>query len=254
MASVYLWILLSCLLCPIEKQPATSARKVTYQGHSYSVFTVDPGRADIQLFTKRDTGVYDFNTVQQYYADHGDSMIFAMNGGMYMADRRPLGLCVVDGQTLRKLNTSQGNGHSGNFYDLPPNGVFALDEKRKAYVVRTNQYEQLTETTQVMTATQSGPMLVYDNTINTGFGVNSKNLNIRNGVGVNALGQVVFVISDEAVNFYDLATLFRDSLQCSNALYLDGYVSRMYLPQLGHNMLNHTDHLGPIIAIGIPKP
>ncbi len=57
----------------------------------------------------------------------------------------------------------------------------------------------------------------------------SSNLLIRNGVGILPNGNVLFAMSKEKVNFYDLATLFKQK-GCKNALYLDGFVSRTYLP------------------------
>ena len=50
----------------------------------------------------------------------GAPLVFAMNAGMYHADRSPVGLYVEEGKTLRQANTRDG---SGNFH-LKPNGVF----------------------------------------------------------------------------------------------------------------------------------
>ena len=70
---------------------------------------------------------------------------------------------------------------------------------------------------------------------------------IRNGVGVVSRDHVVFAISDDPVNFYDFALLFRDRLACPTALYFDGNVSSLYFAASGRN----DDHvpLGPIIAV-----
>ena len=61
----------------------------------------------------------------------------------------------------------------------------------------------------------------------------SSNRHIRNGVGVDQEGNIYFAISNERVNFYDFATLFRDELNCPDALYLDGVISEFYCPELG---------------------
>jgi uncharacterized protein YigE (DUF2233 family) len=42
----------------------------------------------------------------------------------------------------------------------------------------------------------------------------------------------VIVISNTPVNLYDFAILFRDYLTCDNALYLDGVISKVYVPKL----------------------
>ena len=39
------------------------------------------------------------------------------------------------------------------------------------------------------------------------------------------------------INFHDFANYFK-SLGCENALYLDGFVSKTYLPSEGYNTLN----------------
>ena len=54
-------------------------------------------------------------------------------------------------------------------------------------------------------ATQSGPMLLINGAINPEFQENSANLKIRSGVGIIDDRNVVFVISNEPINFYDFA-------------------------------------------------
>jgi uncharacterized protein YigE (DUF2233 family) len=61
---------------------------------------------------------------------------------------------------------------------------------------------------------------------------------------------LVFVISRGPVNLYDFATFFNKILDCPNALYLDGVVSKVYCPILGRD--RHQDiggNFGPIIGI-----
>jgi uncharacterized protein YigE (DUF2233 family) len=73
---------------------------------------------------------------------------------------------------------------------------------------------------------------------------------IRNGVGACDGGAVVFAIADEPVNFDTFARLFRDGLDCQNALFLDGSVSSLYAPEL-----NRDDELTPIGPIaGVVRP
>ncbi len=89
-------------------------------------------------------------------------------------------------------------------------------------------------------------MLVIDNVIHSVFNEGSKNLNIRNGVGILENGNLVFVMSKNEINFYDFAFYFK-KLGCKNALYLDGYVSRTYLPE--ENWIQTDGNFGVIIGV-----
>lgn len=166
-------------------------------------------------------------------------VVFAMNGGMYMQDQTPLGLYIERGQTLQLLNTKNANG---NFY-LKPNGVFYLTDSNKAVVCKTENFKA---NKHIRYATQSGPMLLIDGAVHPAFKQGSTNVNVRNGVGVLPDGKVVFAMSKTAVNFYDFAMYFKN-LGCSNALYLDGFVSRMYLPE--ENWVEKDGNFGVIIAV-----
>lgn len=88
-------------------------------------------------------------------------------------------------------------------------------------------------------------MLVTDGQIHSAFKEGSINVNIRNGVGLLPNGQLLFVMSKTEVNFYDFADYFRKA-GCKNALYLDGFVSRTYLP--GKNWEQTDGNLGVIIG------
>jgi uncharacterized protein YigE (DUF2233 family) len=146
-----------------------------------------------------------------------------MNGGMYEKDNLPKGLFIQNQKTLNELDIKDG---SGNFY-LKPNGVFYLTTDNTAFIVQTQNFKNNED---VKFATQSGPMLLVDGNINAQFIENSSNLNIRNGVCILPDDKVVFAISGREVSFYEFARYFK-SLNCQNALYLDGFVSRMYLPE-----------------------
>lgn len=166
-------------------------------------------------------------------------LIFAMNGGMYMEDNSPLGLFIENKKVIRKLNTSKGNG---NFY-LNPNGVFYITTNNNPAICKTNDFINAGN---IQYATQSGPMLVIDGQINSLFIANSTNLNIRNGVGILSDNKILFAMSKEAINFYDFASYFK-SMGCKNALYLDGFVSRTYLPE--QNWIQTDGNFGVIIGI-----
>lgn len=164
---------------------------------------------------------------------------FAMNGGMFKKDQSPQGLFIENGVTRTPLDTLSG---PGNFY-LKPNGVFYLTRGGEAAICQTDAF---VNSEQIAFATQSGPMLLVDGKIHPAFKKGSANLNIRNGVGILPGNNVVFVMSKEEVNFYDFATFF-ESLGCKNALYLDGFVSRTYLPQKKWTQLD--GNFGVIIGV-----
>lgn len=109
---------------------------------------------------------------------------------------------------------------------MQPNGIFYLTADHKPVICRTADFRPVKN---IRYATQSGPMLVVNGSINPLFKKESHNLNIRNGVGILPGGKIVFAMSKEAVNFYDFADHFRQ-IGCSNALYLDGFVSRTFFP------------------------
>lgn len=50
---------------------------------------------------------------------------------------------------------------------------------------------------------------------------------IRNGVGVDGQNRIVLAISRKPVSLGSFARLFRDELDCRNALFLDGAISTL---------------------------
>ncbi|MEM1321549.1 MAG: phosphodiester glycosidase family protein [Bacteroidota bacterium] len=169
-------------------------------------------------------------------------LLFATNAGMYTPERAPQGLYVEEGKALIPVDTVQSS--YGNFY-LQPNGIFCIYPNKRSEILTTEQF--LAKDLETLYATQSGPMLVINGRIHHKFTKGSKNKYIRSGVGIINSSKIVFIISRKPVNFYDFATLFRDYFGCRNALYLDGNISRMYLPQLKRNQLGGS--FGPMIGI-----
>ncbi len=213
-----------------------------FAGSSFVVCAFDPRHDDIRLFWKgRDGKPYSkFQPVVDALKAQGRSLNFAMNGGIYEANFAPLGLYVEDGKQLRRANQRDG---SGNFH-LKPNGVFFIG-KETAGVMETSLF--LSTGQQPRYATQSGPMLVLDNAINSKIHGTGTSKKIRNGVGVRNDGLAVFAISADPVTFHDFAQFFRDRLGCPNALYLDGSISQLYAPGLGRD--DELWPLGPIIGV-----
>ena len=106
--------------------------------------------------------------------------------------------------------------------------------------------ENFVHNSNIKYATQSGPILVFGGQIHSAFKKGSTNLNIRNGVGILPNGLVIFAMSKKEINFYDFADYFK-KLGCNNALYLDGLVSRTFLPE--KNWLQTDGNFGVIIGV-----
>ncbi len=227
-----LFILLFCSFCCKEKVKDDS-RFITYQ--------VNPKKQNIHLYWKNDKGelLKSIDHLKNHVESHHEKLLFAMNGGMFEPDNSPKGLYIEDFKILKPIDTLQG---SGNFY-LQPNGIFYLTLNHRAGIVQTKQYQQSKD---IRYATQSGPMLITHGKINPIFQENSKNLNIRNGVGVLENGDLLFAMSKKEINFYHLAEFFKNS-GCKEALYLDGYVSRTYLPE--KNWIQQDGNFGVMIGI-----
>ncbi len=192
---------------------------------------VDLEKQDLKLYWKNDDGkiLKSFGKLDSWLKSKNEKLIFAMNAGMYKTDHSALGLYIENGKTLSKINTKE-SGY-GNFY-MQPNGIFYITDSNKAVVCKTPDFKS----EGVKYATQSGPMLLIDGEIHDKFMDGSKNLNIRNGVGILPNGSIVFGMSKDMINFYDFASYFK-SLGCKNVLYLDGFVSKTYLPSQGYNEL-----------------
>ncbi len=180
-----------------------------------------------------------FSNLKAALAKEGKHLVFAMNGGIFQEDLKPLGLYIEKGKTKYRLNTRK-NAY-GNFY-IQPNGVFYLKDDGQGAIVSTTAFKS---TPSIYYATQSGPMLVINGEINSILADGSANVRRRNGVGILADGNLFFAISKGFVNFYDFAEYFKQS-GCVNALYLDGSVSQIYLPDKNYQYSDGV--FGVIIA------
>lgn len=196
----------------------------------YIAYTPPPN-SQVQLFWRDSTSgtpLQNLGNLRRYVEQQGNTLLLGCNAGMYLPDSSPQGLYIEKGCLLRPLDTLSG---TGNFY-LKPNGVFWIDTQGRGYVHDTRTFQQLG--VQPMYATQSGPMLVINGNIHPVFNSASQHFNIRNGVGINQRGEMVFVLSTHKVRLYDMAVYFKEVLHCNSALYLDGAISRMYCPTQEH--------------------
>ncbi|MDM9625315.1 phosphodiester glycosidase family protein [Rhizobium sp. S152] len=222
----------------------------SFGGASYAVCTVKRDADAVHLFWRGADGqpYRTFSALADAVQARGQTLAFAMNGGMFDDDFSPVGLYVEDGRELRPVNTASRLGSPAsvpNFYKKP-NGVFFIDEK-DAGILSTEEY--LKRRPNVKIATQSGPMLVINGVLHPAFIQGSTDRRRRDGVGICG-DDIKFVISEDDVNFHDFARVFRDDLKCSNALFLDGgRGTGLYSPELDRNDRSGHGGYGPMIAI-----
>lgn len=224
--------------------------KLKIKEHNFYVYKVTDPKT-IQLFWKEDAQlISNLGKLQKIANSKNGKLLFGMNAGIFKPDRSPEGLFIQEGTTKVALNIKKGKG---NFY-LEPNGVFFIDKNGNAGVLSTKKYLDYAKTlatkdslSQIHYATQSGPMLVADGKVHPVFNEPSTSTYVRNGVGVDTTGNVLFMISEKPVNLYTFASVFKDHFNCPNALYLDGAISKAYIPQLNKKELQGS--FGPLIGV-----
>lgn len=221
--------------------------EITHLSNRYTVCTFDPKQDVVRLYGASTLGKNGatYDDLNTHLLRNNQHMSFAMNGGMYHPDYGPVGLLVENGKRTGSLNRDDA---FGNFF-MKPNGVFWVGDG-EAGVMETEAYARAGLSP--MAATQSGPMLVIDGKIHPRFLPDATSLQIRNGVGILPDGRVAFAISIDRVRFHDFATLFRDRLQCRNALFLDGSISSLYSPEIRRH--DRDAVMGTIIAVAKSLP
>jgi uncharacterized protein YigE (DUF2233 family) len=199
-------------------------------GQTYTVCQFEAGEVQLEVFNlDGNAEPYRYlGNLAQDLKQQGKTLSFAMNAGMYDENQRPIGLYIENGKQTKKLNRRSG---SGNFH-LKPNGVFYIN-KGEADVMETEAFARSGLKPEF--ASQSGPMLVVNGKIHPKFSPTGTSRKLRNGVGVDAAGRLSFVISENAVTFWEFASLFKDDLQAENALFFDGSVSSLYAPEINRN-------------------
>jgi uncharacterized protein YigE (DUF2233 family) len=218
---------------------AVTCRDIRFEDVPYTICETAPQQERLRLFLNDAQGqpFGDFAAVE---AERGP-LAFAMNAGMYHADRRPVGLYVEDGAEQMRLVPGPGPGNFG----MVPNGVLCIAVDG-AFVIESEAYAAGSRRCDA--ATQSGPMLLIGGTTHPRFLPDSDSRNIRNGVGTSPDGsRAVFAISRRPVTFWEFARLFRDGLGLPDALYFDGRVSRLHAPGLGRS--DRGVRMGPIVGI-----
>lgn len=227
-------VLLSAMLVAYNQLQADAQEKILFT-------VVNPQKQSIALYWKDKHGARlgSIAKLKRHIENQDQTLLFAMNGGMFNRDFSPQGLYIENFKTHATLDTGSGDG---NFY-MKPNGIFYINNKNEAVVCQTQDFKVGND---IKFATQSGPMLLINGDIHPAFKEGSSNLNIRNGVGITAHHEVIFAMSKEEINFYDFAKFFQD-MGCKQALYLDGFVSRAYLPE--KDWIQNDGNFGVMIAV-----
>ncbi|WP_442902622.1 phosphodiester glycosidase family protein [Frigidibacter sp. MR17.24] len=231
---------------PALAQGSDTCRSETVEGMGYALCEV-PFGADLRLWLTAPDGrpVATFERLREMLASEGRSLVFAMNAGMYHADRRPVGLYIENGTEAAPIVTQEGFGNFG----LVPNAVFCIGPERFS-VIESRAFAAAPPPCRF--ATQSGPALVLKGALHPKFLADGSSRYVRNGVGVSADGsRAVFALSAGPVNFHQFARLFRDHLGLPDALYFDGNISRIYAPALGLNQGGRP--MGPIVGLVAPR-
>ena len=231
-------------LLPLAAKADAPCERTVFEGVPYTVCRI-PAGSDVRLFLNDADGMRlgGFSTVEQALAEKGQRLVLGMNAGMYHPDRSPVGLYVEDGAEAMRLITAAGPGNFG----MKPNGVLCLADGA-ARILTTEAFAA--DPPACDFATQSGPMLVIGGELHPRFIPGSDSLNVRNGAGVAPNGDLLLAISEAPVNFHSFARLFRDGYDARDALYLDGRVSRLWVPSEGRRTGGLP--LGPMIGLVAP--
>lgn len=228
---------------PTPEQAAgpSDCRAVVFEDVPLTHCTADPAQHRIGM-AKLGVDKQPFGSLTAFAGTVDSATIaFAVNGGMYGDDLKPIGYFVQSGERLGELNRNSGEG---NFY-MKPNGVFFGNAASGWRVLGSNTFFE-TVGDRPEFGTQSGPLLLIDGKLHPDIQDNGPSKAIRNGVGVDAGGKAHFVLSDAPISFGQLARYFRDEVKVTMALYLDGQVSSLWDPASGRM---DKGRVGPIIVV-----
>lgn len=207
-------------------------------------FLFDPARHRAALYLRDSHGkiLGDFDALNRYLTTRGERLVFAMNGGIFMEDQRPLGLYVEDGKRQRPLIVAK-SGY-GNFY-MQPNGVFAIT-KEGPVIIPTDGWWETTRKQSVLFATQSGPLLLIDGKINPLFSRRSNARLIRNAVCTTPSNQLWLSIARTPVTMWELAE-HQKNQGCVQGLNMDGGISGAFSTEM--SLERGIPPFGPLIGI-----
>lgn len=238
-ANNLIWALAGWVL--ISASANAACQTVRSQGQRFTACSIARDAGKLEVFNL-DANGEPFGYISSLASElksQNQNLLFAMNAGMFDENLRPIGLYIEDGVQSKKLNRRAGGG---NFH-LKPNGVFYVKDGKPA-VVETEAFAK--SGVKPDFATQSGPMLVINGKIHPKFSPTGTSRKLRNGVGIDDKGTVTFVISENAVTFWEFASFFKDDLASRNALFFDGSVSSLYAPHV--NRYDGFIPVGPMVG------
>ncbi len=222
------------------------SKTFTIGNDTFRAVSVSPHHISLHWKDSQGNAYRSFGALKSDLQKHGKTVIALMNAGIYTNTDEPAGLHIENGQQLKSLNTHTGKG---NFH-LQPNGVFFITDKAIAKILTTTHYKKRygKKNKGIRLATQSGPMLLINGTINRRFVKNIQSPYSRNAVCTTKKGKVWFLITDglTRTNFYTFANAAKQ-LGCHQALYLDGSISKLY--QRGVNSPFHFSHYVGILSV-----
>ncbi|MXO95666.1 hypothetical protein GRI34_04425 [Erythrobacter aquimaris] len=225
----------------VTSQVESACRAIIFEDTSLTHCLAVPSRHRIAMTLGPDGGD-PYRSLTAFSRARGASgLAFAMNAGMYGEDGRPIGYFVVNSQRLATLNTNDGDG---NFH-MKPNGVFFGTGDQ--WEIRTTDDFLANVSDRPEFGTQSGPMLVIDGEIHPEITRDGPSRFVRNGVGMDERGRAHFVISNAPLSFGKLARFFKDELNATDALFLDGNVSALWNPAT--ERLDTGAPIGPIVVV-----
>lgn len=241
MSRLAAWMFLLVLL------PASAGiERVRVAGFDCHVVRARPGEVSILWKGADGELLRTFSAARRHLDREGTPPQVLMNGGIFEPGGIPSGLLVQGGVERHPVNRADGRG---NFF-LKPNGILVIGSAA-ARVIDTAEYPL--PDFEVRDAVQSGPLLLRGDRIHPAFRAGSESRLHRNGVGVDAAGRLVFVMTernaDRHPNLHEFAGIFRE-LDCRDALFLDGDISQM---RPAAELDRPSNRFGTILAIVVGK-
>ena len=220
--AVIAWFMIAVQVAAAQ---SISSPHSSYGGHDYSYFSIKITPDEAARFSiVENSGAL---THQDFVAAQQNGTPFMLiNASISDTSCQPLGYFVMNGSERGPVNQKSGDG---NFY-LKPNGAFLVT----ANDIEVVESGDIASHVGIIYGVQSGPMLINNQTVNPAFNSGSANRHIRCGVGISVLGgekYVNFVISNEEVSFFELASFFQEKLKCTTALCLESAGCDMFFPE-----------------------
>jgi uncharacterized protein YigE (DUF2233 family) len=177
-------------------------------------------------------------------AINSDSSKLILNAYPVDSANNPIGLLIKNKLTLHDINLNEGKG---NFF-LKPNGVLYINGSG-AKIVDSKLYKPSSD---IIWALQLGPALILNGELNSNFNKGSTNKNIRLAVGIineqNA-DFLIYIISRNPVNFYDLSLFLKEQLNCNNALLIESAGCDMSFPFEELNLRKDKLHINNYLIL-----